>query len=197
MQTPDSVKYQTRNPIKKFFIGRFQREILNLVKLTQAGQVLDIGCGEGYLLKFLNDQIKGWHLEGFDISEELVNRARQRVLGVNLSVRDIYNCGYQDASFDLVLSTEVLEHLEDPQRALNEIRRLTKKWVILSVPNEPLFAISNLFTGKNVFSFGNPHGHRNRWSAKRFMGLVNEYFKLSFVSKPFPWTIILGEKNDV
>ena len=194
-QILDTIKYQSKNPIKKFFIGQFQKELLNLIKLTQAKLVLDVGCGEGYLLKPLNNQIINWHLEGFDISEELINKAKQNVPTAILSVRDIYNCGYPDEIFDLVLSTEVLEHLEYPHKALEEIRRLTKRWAILSVPNEPLFAISNLLAGKNILRFGSHKGHYNRWSAKSFVDLVNKYFTVFRVSKPFPWTIVLCEKQ--
>lgn len=192
--TADTIKYESKNTIKRFLINRFKQELLTLVKLTQARHVLDVGCGEGYLLKFLNDQINDWCLEGLDISEELISKAKQKAPSLNLNVQDIYNCGYSDGSFDLVLCTEMLEHLEYPKKALSEIRRLTNRWAILSVPNEPLFAISNLLAGRDILRLGNNKGHCNRWSAKSFVGLVSRHFRISCVYKPFPWTIVLCEK---
>ena len=195
-QTLDSVKYKSKNPSKKFFIERFQNKLLSLVKLTNANRVLDVGCGEGYLLSFLDSQIRNWYLEGFDISKELIGRAKQKLPFINLGVRDIYNCGYPDKAFDLVLNTEVLEHLEHPKRALSEIRRITKRWIILSVPNEPLFSLSNFLMGKYTKTFGNNPGHINRWREKDFVNLISNYFLITKIARPFPWLILLCEVRD-
>jgi len=194
VQTLDTIKYRSKNPIKKFLIKRFQEKLLTLIKTTGAKQVLDAGCGEGYQLSLLNDPMQDWHLEGFDINAELVNKARQKVPNVSLRVSDIYNCGYPDGIFDLVISTEVLEHLEYPEKALSEIVRLTKRWAILSVPNEPLFRLSNLLAGNNILRLGSHKGHCNKWSAKSFVNFVNRYFAICSVSKPFPWIIVLCER---
>lgn len=195
MRTLDTLKYKSSNPIKKFLIRRFQKELLKLVKYALGEKVLDMGCGEGHLLAFLDSQIQDWHIEGFDISEESVKKARDKVPSAIFSVRDIYNSGYPEASFDLVLNTEVLEHLKEPEKVLSEIRRLTKKWAILSVPNEPLFSISNLLSGKDILRIGRHKDHCNNWSTTSFISLLNKYFKVSCVAKPFPWTIVLCEKR--
>ncbi len=195
MVTADTLKYQSANPIKRLLIKRFQNKLLTLIKSTNARNVLDAGCGEGYLLSFLNNQIKDWHIEAFDINNELVAKAKHKTPNASLTVQDIYNCNYPDRSFDLVINTEVLEHLQDPRKALNEMGRLTKKWVILSVPNEPFFSLSNFICGKNILRLGNDAGHLNRWSTKSFIGLISRFFVITAVSKPFPWTIILCEKK--
>lgn len=193
-KSSDSLKYESKNPIRNLLIEKFRTQLLGFIKLAKPGHILDAGCGEGYMLSFLDKQNADWHLEGFDITSELIDRAKKNVPNAALSVRDIYNCGYANNTFDLVIGTEVLEHLKDPERALSEIRRLTKRWAILSVPNEPLFALSHLFTGKDVIRLGNCKEHCNRWSAKSFVDLVRKYFKIHSVSKPFPWIMVLCEK---
>lgn len=193
MRTNDTLKYKTRNPIKNFLIKQFKKELLNLVQFTQAKRVLDAGCGEGYILDFLNSRIKDWHLEGFDSSGELVKKAKEKVTTAELNVRDIYNCQYPDKSFDLVMNTEVLEHLEYPERALTEIKRLTKRWVILSVPNEPLFSLSNFLTGKDIRSLGRNPDHINRWKGKDFLNLIKRHFLIIRIVRPFPWLVLLCE----
>ena len=190
----DSIKYESRNLIKNFLINKFKNEVLSLVKFTGVKSILDVGCGEGYLLSFLNSRIRDWHVTGFDIDGESVSKAKQKVPLAHISIRDIYNCGYPDETFDLVSSNEVLEHLEYPEKALNEISRVTKKWVILSVPNEPFFALSTLLAGKNILRLGIHKEHCNNWSASAFINLVSRYFSVSRVLKPFPWTIVLCEK---
>lgn len=202
MRSCDTLKYQTINPIKKYLIRRFQNELLSLVRATKAERVLDVGCGEGYLLSFLDRQISDWHLEGFDINEELVKKAKDKLPAINLSVQDIYNCKFLDKSFDLVMNTEVLEHLEYPERALIEIKRLTKRWVILSIPNDPLFSLSNFLTGKDIITLGRSQGHINRWREKDFLDLIKRHFLIIKVIRPFPWLVLLCEippksKNEI
>lgn len=193
MHTPHTIKYKSRNPIKNFFISQFRKELLYLIKSTQAKRVLDAGCGEGYLLDFINSKITDWHLECFDIDAEAVRKAQKKVSSAILSVRDIYDSRYMDKSFDLVINTEVLEHLEYPEKALAEIKRLTNRWVILSVPNEPLFSLSNLITGRNVRILGRNPGHINIWGESEFLNLVKNYFIVVRIVKPFPWLMLLCE----
>lgn len=197
-RTPETIKYTSKNLIKKFLIKRFQKKLLSLVESTQAKRVLDIGCGEGYLLCFLDTHIKNWQLDAIDINEEALCKAKEKVLSANLSVQDIYNCSYPDGVFDLVICSEVLEHLKNPERVLKEINRLTKRWAILSVPHEPFFALSNFLAGKDILRLGNNRGHCNRWTARSFVNLVGKYFEVCSFVNPFPWTIIVcrNDKND-
>ena len=57
--------------------------------------------------------------------------------------------------YDRVICCEVLEHLDDPGRALDQIVAQRPRRVILSVPHEPFFMLSNLARGKNVTRLGN------------------------------------------
>lgn len=52
---------------------------------------------------------------------------------------DIQDLSFKNKSFDIVLCQEVLEHVEDPIKAISELKRITKKQLIISVPNEPFF----------------------------------------------------------
>ncbi len=192
-KTADTAKYESNNFIKKLLIQRFQREVADLVKSTQASLILEIGCGQGYLLKFIHDQVKDCRLEAFDISEEFIAMTKEKVPSANLSVQDIYKSGYSSGSFDLVLCSEVLEHLEYPEKALEEIRRLTRRWAVLSVPNEPLFSLSCFLSGKDIKTFGNNPGHINRWKEMDFAELIKKYFSIRKVIRPFPWLILLCE----
>lgn len=98
------------------------------------GRVLDVGCGDGSFLMALAQQ--GWDVLGTELSGSIATTAQQR-LGDRIHVGAIENMGFAEASFDLITFWHVLEHLEDPARALSEARRLVKAdgRVLVAVPN--------------------------------------------------------------
>ena len=108
----------------------------------------------------------------------------------------IYALPYKDNSFDLIICSEVLEHLEHPDKALEELQRVSKKYVALSVPNEPIFMISNFLRGKNWSRWGNDIEHINHWSTRKFAKFVSKEFSIVEVKRSFPWTIVIAKKKD-
>jgi len=56
--------------------------------------------------------------------------------------QDLHSLSYGDRSFDIVLCSQVLEHVADPVRAIAELKRVAKKKLIISVPNEPYFTLA-------------------------------------------------------
>ena len=108
---------------------------------------------------------------------------------------DIYKLPYKSNSFDLVVCTEVLEHLENPKKALRELIRVSGKYILLSVPNEPFFRLSNFLRGKNLPRWGNDIEHVQNWTSSGFAKFVNiKGVKIIDKKHPFPWTIILLKK---
>jgi methionine biosynthesis protein MetW len=96
---------------------------------------LDVGCGDGGTSGvWLNERVAGY--VGVDISESAIRMASERGLDVRL-IADAAELPFPDGSFDLVVCTEVLEHLFEPQRALGEIRRVLRPGgqMIVTVPN--------------------------------------------------------------
>ena len=93
-------------------------------------------------------------------------------------------------SADLIVCCEVLEHLEQPERALRVLKSLARKYVILSVPREPLWSVMNLSRGKYWFDLGNTPGHIQRWSQRSFIKLVSRHFRIEKVLAPIPWTML-------
>ena len=157
--------------------------------------ILDAGCGEGFTLNKLYQEEMGEELEGIDGSEEAISIGKKIHPHLSLKRASIYKLPYKDSSFDLVLSTEVLEHLEEPEKALKEIIRVSRKYILLSVPNEPFFMLSNFLRGKNITRWGNDIDHINHWSARSFEKFVeHEKVKIIKVKTPFPWTVVLIEK---
>jgi len=192
LRTSNYRKHTTKNPLKKFFFANFENNLVSLVGSLNPKKILDAGCGEGFTLAKLYELKIGNELVGIDSSKIAIQTGKENFPYLNLKIGDIYNLPYKDNSFDLVICTEVLEHLSDPQKALSDILRASSKYLLLTVPNEPWFLLSN-FT-----QWGKDIGHINHWSSSAFCKFILNYSSLIIkeVRHPFPWTMILAEKNN-
>ncbi|HJL19831.1 MAG TPA: class I SAM-dependent methyltransferase [Sandaracinaceae bacterium LLY-WYZ-13_1] len=83
--------------------------------------LLDMGCGTGYTLSRLP---RGMRAVGLDYSEHALTLAERRAPGVELVRGSAYHLPFADGAFDAVLALDVLEHLDDDQRAAREIARV-------------------------------------------------------------------------
>ncbi len=186
-------KYEKSNLITRRLIRNFFKSIDSVIP-AEAANVLEIGCGAGFSTECLAQKLRGKHFEASDVSEELAEMAQKRNPDIIVGTESIYSLKRPDNGFDLILALEVLEHLENPDAALKELHRVSNKYVILSVPNEPLWRVLNVARGKYLGDFGNTPGHVNYWSEKSFSNFVSKYFKIRKVVKSLPWIIILGQK---
>jgi Methylase involved in ubiquinone/menaquinone biosynthesis len=190
-QSRNYKKYNSKNPFMGIVIANFMKNLKETVApLEDINNIIDIGCGEGFVINNLDFP----NTTGVDISRSALKIAKKKNPDCNLCSGSIYNISFKEKSFDLVIATEVLEHLERPELALKEIRRITKNYCILSVPNEPYFCAMNFFRGKNLTRFGNDIEHVQNWSSGNFVSLLETYFKVLEVRKPFPWTMVLCKK---
>lgn len=196
MEVTDNFRKHThRNPIQRFLLDNFYKHVFRLLKLVPNGSILDVGCGEGFTLHKLQEAHIGKKLEGIEYQEKAIKLGKKQYPDLLIKQGSIYELPYKDSAFDLVLCTEVLEHMEDPKKALAELVRVSKKYVLLSVPNEPFFMLAQLLRGKNWSRLGNDIEHINHWSFLGFQKFVSEKIKIQAISIPFFWTIILGVKT--
>jgi len=189
------LKYKTKNIISKYLVNIFYKKTYNLIKDIEFNSIADLGCGEGHLLSYMKDLIinKKCFALDFDVNE--VNDAKNNLPFCDVRQGSLYKLPFDDNSFDLVICTEVLEHLEDPNLAISEICRVSKQYVLLSVPNEPLWRLMNVIRFAYIKDFGNTPGHINHWSINSFKKFVLKKFKILQTSYPTPWIIFLTEKH--
>jgi ubiquinone/menaquinone biosynthesis C-methylase UbiE len=187
-QSRNYKKYNSKNPLMGIVISNFMKNLKGTAaSLENIHNVIDIGCGEGFVINCLGYP----KITGVDISGNALRIAKEKNPECNFCSGSIYEISFKENSFDLVIATEVLEHLEKPEFALQEIRRISKNYCILSVPNEPYFRAMNFFRGKNMTRFGNDPEHVQNWSSGKFVSLIETYFDVLEVRKPFPWTMVL------
>lgn len=187
-------KYQSKNPLKKIFIGLFLKRIVSIVKILDSKTALDAGCGEGLVIKKISSLLPDLKIDGLDISSQSIDMAKRLLPSHVFFVGNIGKMPLADNSYDLVMALEVLEHLLQPTLALKEIKRVTKKYCLISVPWEPYFSLANFFSGKNITGLGADPEHVNFWGRKKIVNLTSEYFNIISVQISFPWIIILAKK---
>lgn len=178
------------NPLIGALSSRFVRQLEAMVERLPAipTTILDVGCAEGTVAHRLV-QLTGAEVTGFDLDDPAITQAWADGPG-ELVTGDAHALPFEDKSFDLVLGLEVLEHVADPHLVLAEMVRVTKRPLILSVPNEPFFRMGNLLTCRHVRSLGNTPGHWNHWTPISFQALVSKHAALEEVKHPFPWTLL-------
>ena len=190
-------KYASPNPLQRWLINRFQRRVADLVALS-VGQLgappycLDVGCGEGYVLEYLRGELPHIHLCGVDLDKEALKRARAGNNDTPLYRGDVLNLPFADGSFDMVICLEVLEHLESPWLAVDELARVSSRDLLVSVPNQPFFSLANFLRGKNWPTWGDDPEHVQRWGGKSFASLMGERVAIERVVYSFPWVMVLG-----
>jgi 2-polyprenyl-3-methyl-5-hydroxy-6-metoxy-1,4-benzoquinol methylase len=135
----------------------------------QPESVIDVGCGSGHLLAAIHELWPGATLRGVDFSPmsiALAERLHPRMLFQKFDIFDLYQMG---CTFDLVLCTEVLEHLELADKAIDQLYSCCRPggMIVLSVPNGRI----------DTFS-----GHVNFWTPEsfcrefaRFNPIVNKF----------------------
>lgn len=188
-------KYTTRNPISRYLVRNFFTKIRGLLSNISFESVLDIGCGEGILLHNVQDHLVGKNVFAVDIDHLEIETARKNIPSAKLGVASAHDLPFSDAGFDLVICCEVLEHLDNPDLALREIRRVTAKYCILSVPNEPIWRILNICRGAYIADLGNTPGHLNHWSRRSFKQYISDYFQIVKTTTPLPWIGVLGRQK--
>ena len=86
---------------------------------------LDVGCGPGFVMEHMHDVC---HVKGVDIDPEMVSSARARGLAVIQG--DAHDLPFHDGEFDIVYCTFVIMWLKDPAKALSEMARVSRRWVL-------------------------------------------------------------------
>ena len=190
-------KHHSTNPLQRFLLNNFYKNLLGLTYDLKIKSALDVGCAEGFALNLLKKNPYVKKLVGLDQSLASIKLGRKLHPGIIFSHGSIYQLPYRDNEFDIVICTEVLEHLENPKAALKEIVRVTNNYCLLSVPNEPWFMLANFLRGKNLSRWGNDIEHINHWTKSKFVSLIKEAtLEPLVVNNPFPWTMVLVKKRE-
>ena len=190
-------------------------EFLRRAGLTSAmTRVLEIGCGKGAILGFL--QKAGHVVTGIDVDADALAYCLAPDANLPVSVASGDTLPFSDGSFDAVLSFDVFEHIRDSDRHLKEVRRVLRPggWYLLQTPNkwtnipfELLRQWKKFHTGpltsyreltKDHCALHNYWQMKRRFSRNRFeisffdVPVVNQYFKSkmrAYFGPPGEWIL--------
>lgn len=197
-------KYETSKAGQKLIDGYFnavRRLLKTPLKSSKKMKALEIGCGEGYSTKRLRKMLPvNIELEASEFVEAQIPAAKKLNPGMRITAESVYDLKRDDQTFDIVFLLEVLEHLDYPEKALQEISRVMRPggYLVLGVPREPLWRVLNMVRGKYLKNLGNTTGHLNHWSKRSLIAHVEQNFHdVIDVESPLPWTIVLAKKGDM
>lgn len=196
-------KYQSNNPISKLLMDGFLTNFNELLSsLVRSEEIIELGAGEGFLSKVIKKKFKKSRLLVSDSDEEILEEAKvtlKGVSGLTFKKIDAERIGLKDGIFDLVVCSEVLEHVENPKKVLGEILRVMKDdgKAIISVPWEPIWRMLNLLRLKYWSEGGNTPGHIYHWNYRSFLKMIRSLdLRVEEIKRPFPWMMLLVKKNN-
>jgi 2-polyprenyl-3-methyl-5-hydroxy-6-metoxy-1,4-benzoquinol methylase len=185
-------KYGSTNPLVKRLMAGFERDMHDLLDRAAPTSILDVGCGEGVLTEQWADRVAG-RVVGIDLDDPKLREQWQRRQRPNLEF--LAGTGdrlpFGDGEFEAVTAMEVLEHVPDAGTVLAEMARVSSRWVLVSVPREPLWRALNMARGAYLRNLGNTPGHLNHWSKRGFGSLLRRHGEVVELRSPFPWTMAL------
>jgi ubiquinone/menaquinone biosynthesis C-methylase UbiE len=184
-------KYTARNPAIRLLTERW---VANLDRVfAQLGpepvrRALEVGCGEGVIADKLHRRFG--EVVALDLPDAGLRADWRGYPGPRFLHASAHELPFDDDWFDVVVAAEVLEHLPDPVKGLQEMARVGRRHLVLSVPREPIFRSCNLVAGRYVGDLGNTPGHLNHWSKRSFVRFVSQVAQVREVTSPFPWTTV-------
>lgn len=189
-------KYGSNNPIvKRLMKGYFDSfgKLLGESGISRGGYILEAGCGEGHVAAFMQKKIEGVLIDAFDISEKVIREAEEEYSGIHFFVHNIYD-GQGGKQYDLIVCSEVLEHMEQPKNGIRNLMKNGEKF-IFSVPHEPVWRMMNVARGKYIRDFGNTPGHIQHFTKKSFYRMLTECgLEVIQYERPLPWLMVYCRK---
>ncbi len=116
--------------IEDNFLQRiWHTEKLDVVVSLVGGEpknILDVGCASGWFIFEISKKYPHAKCFGIDLYESAIIYGRKKYKKIKFSVSDAHKLPYKKRMFDLILCTEVMEHVDDPELVLREIKRVLK-----------------------------------------------------------------------
>ncbi len=203
MKTSNSIKAILNSEIDPAFAKRSEM-ILGEIELSRPKRVLDAGCGRGFYVKMLTFFNFIQEIHGIDINQNHIEKATKNTAldkRVHVQTGSIYTLPFEDNYFDVVICSEVLEHLDNDKKAVVELHRVLKKGgtLLVTVPNvnfpflwDPLnWVLMKFFKthiNKNIWWLaGIWADHERLYSEKGIRSLLNLKFEIRNLKLVVGW----------
>jgi SAM-dependent methyltransferase len=172
-------------------------------------EALDVGCGPGYVMEVVREELA---VKGIDLDTDMVSACTSR--GLDVAQGSAYDLPYEDGSFDVVYCTFLMMWLDDPRRAISEMTRVSRRFVLcLAEPDmgaridhpEELAEVRDLIISGFRSRGADPLMGRKLREVYRWTGLPAEVgvhggvWDIDRSRKEFPdeWDYLIREVDDV
>ena len=150
-------------------------EMYELIRpVVKAKTVLELATGTGLIAKHIVNAAA--HIEATDASAEMIAEAKRDTRSAKLyfSVQDMFRLPYADKSFDVVIASNALHIVPQPEKALAEIRRVMKDDGVLIAPT--FTHAGNSFSGKVKAFFMNLAGFplHSKWTSEEYLKFLQQ-----------------------
>ena len=136
--------------------------------------VLELASGTGLIAKHIVNAAA--HIEATDASAEMIAKAKRdnRSAKLHFSVQDMFRLPYADESFDVVIVSNALHIVPQPEKALQEIKRVLKEDGVLIAPT--FTHAGNSFSGKVKAFFMKLAGFplHSRWTSEEYLRFLRQ-----------------------
>jgi 2-polyprenyl-3-methyl-5-hydroxy-6-metoxy-1,4-benzoquinol methylase len=151
----------------------FMPMINKMKKYKKSGKVLDIGCSSGYLLKLAKNN--NFEPYGVELNPNAVKYGNDNH-GLNILNKDLKVANFESNYFDIIVCSQLMEHIVNPENLLSEIHRVLKSDGILIIDSPNYAGLMVKFWGKK---WG---GYQPQWHIWQFTpkSISNLLFKNNF-----------------
>lgn len=124
---PDYYQKGVRNNLLQRFwhTGKF-KAVLSLIE-SNPKFILDVGSASGWFLSKMSKRFPKAKCVGVDVYKNAITYGKNKYKSIRFVHADAHKLPFQDDSFDMIVCTEVLEHVTNPKGVLKEIRRVLKQ----------------------------------------------------------------------
>lgn len=160
-------------------------QLMRMLARVEGATLLDVGAAEGYTSKLARD-LFGYGVTVSDVSIEAMLRARD-LFGLPGTSVNASNLPFRDASFDVVLCSECIEHLEHPYEMILDAARVARRCLIIAtVESRATYWAARLQLYR--LPVNEPHGHRSAWCREDFARMLGSRVVTYSESAEQPWT---------
>lgn len=143
---PDYYEQGTKNNILKWLWHKQKVESFKkLVRNEHFKNILDVGCASGFMTNKVSHIFPNSEVSGVDVYQPAINYGKKQYPHIKFLLGDAHKLPFRGNSFDLIICYETVEHVENPQQILQEIKRVMRKGG---------FAIVSMDSGNLLFRLG-------------------------------------------
>ncbi|MEO8150204.1 MAG: methyltransferase domain-containing protein [Bacteroidia bacterium] len=144
-------QYPINEPLSPITVLRYDEWLNEFEKYRVNNNIIDIGCGNGYFLD--RAKAKGWNVYGTEFTQRQVDIATAKGINMSLGGLDVKN--YQPGFFDVIVSIEVMEHINNPNEELQRFSMICRKGgaVYITTPNFDALSRYYFKNHWNIFAY--------------------------------------------